>query len=102
MRAVRVPCVRFVAAIMLESSAESPEWLDEVEQSLEELQEERCACMQQLDLLLAEGSASDAQVSRYVQRIDAINAIMLSLARATTACTASQNIGDIAPPAPPA
>lgn len=75
---------------MAEPSAES---FDEVEQSLEELQEERCACMDQLDRLLAAGSASSADISRYVERIDAINNIMLSLARATTASAGSQSIG---------
>lgn len=78
--------VHSAVAVMPEPSSEP---LDGVEQSLEQLQEERCACLEQLRALLAAGPASDSEISRYVQRIDAINGIMLSLARATTAFPAS-------------
>lgn len=64
---------------------------DSVELSLEVLQEERCACLEQLRLMLAAGPASDLDISRYVERIDAINGIMLSLARATTAFPALES-----------
>lgn len=81
----------FAAAVMPEPSPEPSEPLDGVEQSLEELQEERCVCLEQLRLLLADGPASDKEISRYVERIDAINGIMLSLARATTAFPALES-----------
>jgi len=63
----------------------APEQLDGVERSLEELQAERCNCLEQLHDLINGGAASDRDISSCVQRIDAINGIMLSLARATTA-----------------
>ncbi len=66
-----------------DSSDECPP--DDVEQCLENLQIERCACMVQLKTLLADYSASSAQIERYLHRIEAINGIMLSLARATAA-----------------
>lgn len=69
---------------MPESQSEPPDPLDGIEQSLEELQNERRACWEQLRSLLAAGPAADAEISAYLQRIEAINEVMLSLARATT------------------
>lgn len=63
------------------SDAEAPP--DGVEQSLELLQQERCACMMQLKTLFADDQASPAQIELYIHRIEAINGIMLSLARVT-------------------
>lgn len=75
---------RSVVAAMPESQSEPPDPLDGIEQSLEELQNERRACWEQLRSLLAAGPAADAEISAYLQRIEAINEVMLSLARATT------------------
>lgn len=66
-----------------DASGERPP--DDVEQCLEDLQSERCACMMQLTTLLADCSASSAQIELYLHRIEAINGIMLSLARVTAA-----------------
>lgn len=58
--------------------------LNDVEQSLAKLQDERCACWAQLQSLLANGPAAASEISHYISRIDAINDIMLALARVTT------------------
>lgn len=58
---------------------------DHVEQCLESLQSERCACIVQLKTLLDDCKASSAQIELYLHRIEAINGIMLSLARVTAA-----------------
>lgn len=64
---------------------------DDVEKSLEKLQEERCACMAELSALLADSLASAAQIELYIHRIEAINGIMLSLARVTAASQSNES-----------
>jgi len=67
------------------------ETLNDVEQSLATLQDERCACWAQLQALLASGPAAASEISHYISRIDAINDIMLALARVTTAAPSLQD-----------